>query len=107
MTRADALVPQHGCVRFTAWSTGSVLPRQYESVAVDPLAPLFTSRMFGNPAYCQLLASAGSSILEGAQDGSEMGVFASEKNAIKQRGLLAKYDEFMPLGLVPVLVYVT
>lgn len=99
--------PQHGCVRFSAWSNGSILPRQYESVAKDPQAPLFTSRVFGNPAYCQLLPSAGSAILEGSQDGSEMGVFAREKNAIKQRGLLAKYDEFMPLGLVPVVVYVT
>jgi len=34
-------------------------------------------------------------------------VFAGEKNPIKERSLLIKYDEFMPLGLIPVVIYVT
>jgi hypothetical protein len=110
---------QDGCVRFTAWATGSVLPRQYESVEVDPASPLFVSRAFGRPGYAQLLPSvdnaivfgstsaAGVTISAGAEDGSEMGAFAREKNPIKQRSLLIKYQEFMPLGLVPVLIDVT
>lgn len=112
---------QDGCVRFTAWSTGSVLPRQYESVQIAPGAPLFTSRNFGQPGYCQLLesvdnaiirsippvAGAATSISAGAQDGSEMGAYARDKNPIKQRSLLIKYQEFMPLGLVPVVINVT
>ena len=36
-----------------------------------------------------------------------MGAFAREKNPIKERSLLIKYQEFMPLGLVPVVVHVT
>jgi len=36
-----------------------------------------------------------------------MGAFASEKNPIKERGLLIKYQEYLPAGLIPVLVYVT
>jgi hypothetical protein len=111
---------QDGCVRFTAWSTGSVLPRQYESVQIAPGAPLFTSRNFGQPAYCQLQESVdnaiippvppvatGASISAGAQNGSEMGAYARDKNPIKQRSLLIKYQEFMPLGLVPVVINVT
>ena len=106
---------QHGCVRFTAWSQGSVLPRQYESVQMAPRSSLFTSRAFGNPGYAQLLASAdgailspaGSTIREGSQDGSEMGAFAREKNPVKERSILIKYREYMPLGLAPVLVRVT
>jgi hypothetical protein len=105
---------QDGCVRFTAWSTGSVLPRPYESIEIAPQAPLFTSRVFGQPGYAQLLLTAdqarlsgASSILRGAQNGSEMGAFAREKNAIKEQSLLVKYQEFMPLGLVPVVVYVS
>jgi hypothetical protein len=106
---------QHGCVRFTAWSEGSVLPRQYESVQIAPRSSIFTSREFGNPGYGQLLASAdaailtppGSTIREGSQDGSEMGAFAREKNPIKERSILIKYQEYMPLGLAPVLVRVT
>ncbi len=107
---------QHGCVRFSAWATGSVIPRQYESVEIVPGAPLFTSRVFGNPGYAQLLASAdanivsgarGAMISAGAEDGSEMGAYARDRNPIKERSLLIKYKEFMPLGLVPVIVDVT
>lgn len=107
---------QDGCVRFSVWSTGSDLPRQYESVEIAPGAPLFTSRNFGQPGYCQLQASVDSTIVSGApgatisagaDDGSEMGVYARDKNPIKERSLLIKYQEFMPLGLVPVIIYVT
>ena len=107
---------QDGCVRFSAYAVGSALPRQYESVAVAAGAPLFTSREFGQPAYAQLLASVDSAIVSGAlhatistgaQDGSEMGAFARDKNPIKERSILIKYQEYMPLGLVPVIIDVT
>jgi hypothetical protein len=106
--------PQHGCVRFTAWSSGSTIPRQYESVEVSARSALFTSREFGAPGYAQLLTTADSAILSppgtivaGAQDGSEMGAFPREKNSIKDRSLLIKFNEFMPLGIVPVIIHVT
>ena len=35
---------QSGCVRFSAWSTGSALPRRYESVQIDPGAPIGSIR---------------------------------------------------------------
>ncbi|MDQ6867040.1 MAG: hypothetical protein M3178_00975 [Pseudomonadota bacterium] len=112
---------QDGCVRFTAWADGSLLPRKFESVPIPQQAPLFTSVDFGQPGYCQLLplvnaaiqpdttASSGrmNTISAGAEDGSEMGAFARDKNPIKERALLIKYQEFMPAGLVPVIVYVT
>jgi hypothetical protein len=107
---------QHGCIRFCAFAVGSILPRQYESVMIAPAAPLFTSRDFGNPGYCQLSPSAdkmivpggrGSSILTGAENGSEIGAYARELYPIKVRSLLIKYNEYMPLGLVPVLIDVS
>ena len=114
---------QDGCVRFSAWSDGSVLPRKYESVRIAPGAAVFTSADFGRPGFAQLLPTAdlailpsppgadpnsyASSMIEGSSDGSEMGAFARDKNPIKQRGLLLKYQEFMPVGLVPVVVLVT
>ena len=105
---------QSGCVRFSAWSTGSIIPRHYESVEIAPRSPLFTTRVFGQPGYAQLQQNAdctvldppGGVILTGAQNGSEMGTFSDQKNAIKERSLLIKYQEFMPLGLVPVIIYV-
>lgn len=110
---------QHGCVRFSAWSTASVLPQHYESVEIAAKSPLFTTRIFGQPGYAQLLSSVdtaiiagkgsatGATISQGAQNGSEMGAFAREKNPIKERSLRIKYEEFMPLGLIPVIIYVT
>jgi len=107
---------QNGCVRFSAWSSGSVIPRQYESVQVPAASHLFTSRDFGQPGFAQLLENVDNAILSGAQgatisqgavDGSEMGAFASQQNPIKERSLLIKYQEYMPLGLNPVLIHVT
>jgi hypothetical protein len=112
---------QDGCVRFSAWGQGSQLPRQYESVTVRQQAPLFTSTSFGQPGFGQLLADADAQILPqttpstapqnvisaGAEDGSEMGAYARDKNPIRAQALLLKYQEYMPAGLVPVVVNVT
>jgi hypothetical protein len=112
---------QDGCVRFSAWSDGSIIPRQYESVRIPQAAPLFTTVDFGQPGYAQLLPMADGQILPpsgpttaarntisaGAVDGSEMGAYARDKNPIKQRALLLKLQEFMPAGLVPVVIAVT
>lgn len=107
---------QQGCVRFSAWATGSHLPHPYESVEIPPKYPLFNSHIYGYPAYAQLQAGVDAAILSGkegatisagAEDGSEMGAFAREKNPIKERSLRLKYEEYMPLGLIPVIIYVT
>ena len=112
---------QYGCVRFSAWSSGSTLPRAYQSVRIPPGTGLFTATDIGQPGYAQLLPRADASILPdtlppgtpsptisaGAADGSEMGAFAREKTPIKLGGLLAKFQEYMPAGLVPVVIPVT
>jgi hypothetical protein len=106
---------QHGCVRFSAWSTASLLPRKYESVRVAPAAPVFTGRRFGEAGYAQLSRGADAAILssstagppsirEGSHDGSEMGVGCREAAAVKERSLRIKLDEYMPVGLTPVLI---
>jgi hypothetical protein len=107
---------QTGCVRFSAIVPGSQVPRQYESLLIPEAAAIFTSTQFGQPGYCQLLDSANdavipgstsTSILTGADTGSEMGAFSSDLNPLKEQALLIKYDEYMPLGLTAVLVHVT
>lgn len=98
---------QHGCVRFSAWCEGSHLPRKYESVRLPQNADLFTSTELGQPAYAQLLATTSAQISEGAEDGSEMGAFWRERNAVKERSLLIKYQEYLPVGLQPVVIHVT
>jgi hypothetical protein len=105
---------QHGCFRFSARAESSIVPRQYESVQTSPGSQLFTSRKFGNAAYLQLsegadlaITSGTNTITAGGPEGSEMGSYARELYPIKRRGLLLKFDEYMPLGLEPVIVNVT
>jgi hypothetical protein len=107
---------QHGCVRFSAWAEGSVLPRHYESVRIPAGAPLFASRIFGQPDYSRLLPNVDAVILDrtprdsitrGAENGAEMGAFAAEMTPLKEDALRIKFGEYMPLGLVPVLINVT
>ncbi|MGO9152923.1 hypothetical protein [Mycobacterium sp.] len=107
---------QDGCVRFSAWSTGSALPRRYESVQIPPGAPIMVSRRFGEWGYAQLDDGADSaivggntggtpSLLTGSHDGSEMGVFCRDNAAVKDRSLLIKLQEYLPVGLSPVLIH--
>jgi hypothetical protein len=107
---------QDGCVRFSAYASGSSIPRQYESAAIPAGAPIFTSDAYGQPGYAQLLETAdsaivagapGASISAGAEINSEMGAFSADLNPVKEQGLLVKYAEYMPLGLTPVIVHVT
>jgi len=108
--------PQEGCVRFTAYVEGSRLHQPYESVVIAPDSAVFVTRRFGQPEYAQLSLLAdreiisglpGASISSGTKEGSEMGAFSLEKNPIKERALRIKLAEFMPIGLTPVLIYVT
>ena len=54
---------QDGCVRFSAWSAGSALPRRYESVQIAPRAPILVSRRYGEWGYAQVHDGADSAIL--------------------------------------------
>ncbi len=112
---------QDGCIRFSAFVPGGALPRNYECSVIPDAATLFVSTDFGQPAYAQLLPNADlqcappspanpsqqSTVLQGAVDGSEMGAYARDKNPIRARALLVKLQEYMPAGLVPVIVNVT
>lgn len=107
---------QNGCVRFSAWPTGSALPRRYESVQIAARAPIMVTRRFGEWGYAQLHDGADSailgsntggppSLLTGSHDGSEMGAFCRDAAAVKDRSLLLKLQEFLPVGLTAVLVH--
>ncbi|MEU4244753.1 hypothetical protein [Actinoplanes sp. NPDC026619] len=107
---------QTGCVRFSGWSRDSALPRRYESVEIAAGAPVMVSRRYGEWGYAQLTDSADTavlggntggrpSLLTGSHDGSEMGVFCRDAAAVKDRSLLIKLQEFLPVGLSPVIVH--
>jgi hypothetical protein len=98
---------QQGCVRYSAVTTGSALPNQYACVELDPGQPLVASTVFGDPGYAALLPSVDPAVAAGGESGSEMGAFSRENNPIKERSLIVKYQEYMPIGQSPVLIYVT
>ena len=114
---------QAGCVRFTAYASGSTLHQPFRSVQIAPGSPLFRTRDFNEPEYVRLrddadsfilsagLAtnsctcaneSAAETILEGAQNGSEMGVYCLAQVPLKRRGLALKFEEYAPIGQLPV-----
>jgi hypothetical protein len=106
---------QSGCVRFSRFEPGSVLPRRFQSIPDDDqmqicgsaaqcLAPLFNSRTFGGPEYGQLAGNCPQEILTASENGSEIGAFASSQNTIRRLNLKTKLQEFMPVGLTVVAV---
>ena len=107
---------QEGCVRFSYYDPdGSVTPRRYrcqpdlalKGVSATPqadsirarLTPSFTSLRYGEAAYAQLSRQCASEITTGAEDGSEMGVFSSVKQAQRLANLRASLDEYLRFGL--------
>jgi hypothetical protein len=128
---------QDGCVRFSWVRALSRTPRRYrcqpdlavakaleEALAKNPLLPLavqadiratevarvlpgFTTRRYGQPAYVQLAHSCPLEIARGAEDGSEMGVYAQVKQAQRESNLRLRLDEYLPFGLEAGLIYST
>jgi hypothetical protein len=106
---------QAGCIRFTRYEIGSVLPRRFQCVPSDAqaaacgppgrcYAPLFNSRRFGRPDYMQLAAGSPPEILTASEARAEVGVFASTLNPIRLSNLQIKLQEFMPVSLSAVII---
>ncbi len=98
---------QDGCFRFGAALSGSRIPHPYESHFITDTKHFFSSRHFGQPGYAQLSESAPGYLFRGAENGSEIGAFSSLLNPIRFDSLRAKVDEFLPFGLIPVLIFET
>ena len=106
---------QSGCIRFSRFELGSVLPRRFQCVPSEvqaravpsgrrPYPPLFHSRRFGRPDYAQLAAACPPEILAASEAKAEVGAFASALNAVRTNNLQLKLIEFSPLGLTSVLI---
>jgi hypothetical protein len=72
---------QSGCVRFTRFERGSVLPRRFQCIPNDSqlascqgntrcIPPAFNSCLFGRPSYAQLSRSCRSEILTASEAGA-------------------------------------
>ncbi len=112
---AFAADQQAGCIRFTRFEQGSVLPRRFQCVPAESdvkahpeltrfSVPVFNSRRFGRPDYAQLAAACPVEVLTGGESGAEVGAFATTLNTIRLGNLQTKLREFMPVGLLAVVV---
>jgi len=93
---------QEGCVRFSWLPEGARVPRQHEcfpSEGEPDVRPVFTSFRFGDAAYGQLSRFCPASILAGADDESEMGVFHDLYQPQRDAYLAARLLEYLRFGL--------
>ena len=60
---------------------------------------MFTSDVYGQPAYAQLAVNGPLEIRTGADDGSEMGAFDFLKQPQRETNLEASLDEYLRFGL--------
>jgi hypothetical protein len=106
---------QDGCVRFSTIAYGSNLHAPFRCAVTAPVSDIFESRAFGSPLYARLSAGADfailpntakppPSVLYGASNGAQPGAFCAEQQALIQRGLAAKLQEYAPASLTPVWV---
>ena len=100
----NALNPQTGCVRFSALPISNNLPHPYECFYLSAGMQLFHSTRFGDPGYCRLRDSLDREILEGAEEGLEMGAFNLALRPVKLESLTIKIEEYMPFGRLPALI---
>ena len=69
--------------------------------------PEYTSQRYGQPAYLQLSLGGPLEIATGAEDGSEMGVYAHLKQPQREANLRTRLGEYLPFGLEAGVIYVT
>jgi len=109
--RAEAEHRQSGCVRFCYVDEASVLPRRHRCApraSDDPKPrPVFVSTRFQDPGFGQLSLRTPTAILEGAEDGMEMGVGHANRDPARRANIRDAVEEFSPFGLVPGLIYMT
>ncbi len=124
---------QIGCSRFSFLALGSRAPRRFRcqpdlALAAEaaargrPLAaltaaqrqaitlsvtPSFTSTRFGHPAYMQLARTCPISIIQGAEDGNEMGAFYLIQQTYRLTNLQIALNEYLRVGLAAGVWFVT
>lgn len=71
------------------------------------LPPSFTSTRFGDPEYVQLASSSPRQLLSGGEDGNEIGVYVSLRQASRLANLPVALEEFVPWGKLARIFFIT
>jgi hypothetical protein len=114
---------QAGGITYSYVPSGSTTPRRFRcqpdlalqsgNASIDPSAtlnrvrPVFTSTRYGQPGYGQLGAPCPIEISHGAEGGGEMGSFWFLNATKRGANLAAVLDEYLNVGMIPRVLYVT
>jgi hypothetical protein len=97
---------QAGCVRFSRFEPGSLLPRRYRCVPSagdtahgDAARAVFVSLRPANPGYGQLDAASSPRAARASEASDHAGAYASTFPQLRLDNLHRKLDEFLPVGL--------
>lgn len=94
---------QSGCLRFSRFDAASAnhLPRRFRCLTD---APRFASYIQWRPDYARLALTTPPPVLTASEAGDAIGSFASARMGTRLANLAAKLREFLPVGLVPLVV---
>jgi hypothetical protein len=95
---------QTGCVRFCFLPFNSLTPRRYRCLPPDAatesaLQPAFVALRYGRPAYCLLSGDVPLAIWQGADNGSQIGVYYQIQETEAIRNVQLRAPENLPVCL--------
>ena len=106
--RLEAHDNQHGCVKFSFFrGDHDRLPPHHGCIFAGAAVISFTDTWFGLPGYGQLKFRCDRKLLEQGPANDAMGCFGYLLNSHKWKNLNIRYREYMPVGVLPILVPVT
>ncbi len=93
---------QIGCVRFCFLPSDSITPRQYRCLPPDAasqsaLEPKFITLRYGKPDYALLSGDVPLAIWQGADNGSQVGVYFHLQETEAIRNVQVRAPEFLPV----------
>jgi hypothetical protein len=99
-------------VRFCYVPIDARVPRRHACQPVDAAAasrvgPVFASPRYGDPDYCRLSQHTPPEISQGADDGSELGVFHNLYQPQRATNVRIRLDEFLRFNLEAGIFYAT
>jgi hypothetical protein len=106
--RFEVLDNQHGCIKWSAFSSAADrLPANHFCVHAPDARVYFTSERFNDPGYAQLQRETDRRVRELGPDDDAMGAFGFLLETHKWTNLHVRLREFMPVGVRPLVVPVT
>jgi hypothetical protein len=102
MDKVRAVNPQQGCIRYCRINpAGNRLPRVYKCT-VAPVT--FCSNLPWQSSYLKLKRGCNEAVTHWAENSGEIGVYHQAHYTLKQKNLAIKFNEYLPVGLQPVLI---